>query len=250
VPRYDRRVAELTDAERELYRAPFDEFVATRDKLTGELKARGDKAAASALAKRKRPSISAWAVNQLWWHARADVETLFAIAERVRNGDLAASAAHRDALAKLRTRAAALLGGSPAESVLRRVATTLSALAANGGFDPDLPGALVADRDPPGFEALAGFAAAAPVAIVRDDSHDREHAELTKREHAERAERAEREQSERAERERRAKHERELMRARARVDAATEAVDAARDKLATAEATLAAAREDLAKLDA
>jgi hypothetical protein len=239
---------ELSDAERELYRAPFDEFVATRDRLAGALKAGGDKPAASALAKRKRPSISAWAVNQLWWHARADVEALFEIAARVRGGDLAASSTHRDALAKLRTRAAALLGGAPAESVLRRVATTLSALAAIGSFDPDRPGALTADRDPPGFEALAGLATTesrTPVAAVArsapvayDDTHEREQRE---RERAERAERAEQE--------RRAKHERELTRARARVAAATAAVDAARDELAAAEAALEAAREDLAKLD-
>ncbi|HEX4449735.1 MAG TPA: hypothetical protein VH143_02640 [Kofleriaceae bacterium] len=244
-------MAELTDAERELYRAPFDEFVATRDRLAGELKAGGDKAAATALAKRKRPSISAWAVNQLWWHAHADVEALFAVAARVRGGDLAASGAHRDALAKLRARAAALLGGSPAESVLRRVATTLSALAANGGFDPDVPGALTADRDPPGFEALAGLATAEPApkhepkpvlklvpTLVVDDSHER--AERERRDQHERAERAER----------LAKHQRELAQARARVTEASDAVDAAREALATAEATLEAAREDLAKLDA
>src|SRR5262249_21920679 len=41
------------------------------------------------------------------------------------------------------------------ESTLRRVTTTLSALAAAGGFDPDPPGALGADRSPPGFEAFA-----------------------------------------------------------------------------------------------
>ncbi len=179
-------MAELTDAERELFRAPFDEFVATRDRLVGELKARGDKPGWRARSrKRKRPSISAWAVNQLWWHARADVEALFAVAERVRGGDLAASGAHREALAKLRARAAALLGGAPAESVLRRVATTLSAVAANGGFDPDPPGALIADRDPPGFEALAGFAAAEPAptpAPAVDDSHERAERERAERE--------------------------------------------------------------------
>jgi hypothetical protein len=224
-------LTELSDAERELYRAPFDEFVATRDRLAGELKTRGDKAAASALAKRKRPSISAWAVNQLWWHARADIDALFAIAARVREGDLAASGAHRDALAKLRARAAALLGGSPAEAVLRRVATTLSALAAIGSFDPDHAGALIADRDPPGFETLAGLATAEPV-VVRDDPQERER------------------ERERAEHEQRAKHERELVRARAHVTAAASAVDAARDELERAVAALETAREDLAKLDA
>jgi hypothetical protein len=37
---------------------------------------------------------------------------------------------------------------------LRRVTTTLSALAASGGFAPDAEGALLEDRDPPGFEVL------------------------------------------------------------------------------------------------
>lgn len=151
-------VSDMTDAERELYQAPFEAFVATRDRLVAALKATGDKAAASALAKRKRPSVSAWAVNQLWWHARADVDALFATAKRLRAGELASSGAHREALARLRARAATLLaddGHPPTEATLRRVAGTLAAIAAAGGFDPDPPGALVADRDPPGFEALS-----------------------------------------------------------------------------------------------
>ncbi len=57
----------------------------------------------------------------------------------------------REALATLRGRAATLLtesGHGATESTLRKVTTTLSALAANGGFDPDPPGALGADREP------------------------------------------------------------------------------------------------------
>jgi colicin import membrane protein len=53
--------------------------------------------------------------------------------------------------------------------------TTLQALSAIGSYAPDAPGRLVADRDPPGFEVLAGAAvpaaghAAAPgLSLVRD----------------------------------------------------------------------------------
>jgi len=220
----------MTDAERELYQAPFDEFVATRDRLVAALKAAGDKAAASALGKRKRPSISAWAVNQVWWHARAELDALFATAERLRSGELAAAAAHRDALATVRARAATLLAddGHPAnEAVLRRVTATLSAIAAAGGFDPDPPGALIADRDPPGFEALSALAEAMP-------SH-------TAPAPAPPAEDVERERAAAAERERAAAaaRERAVRDAQRRVDDAERAVERAREHLASAEHELA-----------
>jgi hypothetical protein len=149
------------DAVSALYQAPLDQFVSERKRLAAELKAAGDKEGAARFAKLGRPTVSAWAVNQLWWHARDAFDDLLSSAERLRLGDVAASRAHRDATASLRARAATLLteGGHGApEATLRRITTTLSALAANGGFDPDAPGALAADRDPPGFGA-AGFEA-------------------------------------------------------------------------------------------
>ena len=144
------------DAVAELFLAPHANFVAERKRLAAELKAAGDKTGSTALGKLGRPPISAWAVNQLWRKAPAEFEMLFETAQQLRAGDLAATAAHREALAGLRGRAATILadaGNAANEATLRRVATTLSALAARGGFAPDLPGALSDDRDPPGFEA-------------------------------------------------------------------------------------------------
>ncbi|HEY1812235.1 MAG TPA: hypothetical protein VGG74_07745 [Kofleriaceae bacterium] len=239
----------------ELDRAPFDAFVATRDRLVGELKAAGDKAAAAALAKRKRPTISAWAVNQLWWHARAELEALIATAQRLRTGELAEAAAYRDHLAKLRARAAELLAadGHPAnEPVLRRIVATLSAIAAAGGFDPDPPGALVADRDPPGFDALAMPAPResppAPVhapapAPAKKPAHDAEREAKQRAEH-EAKHRAEREARERAQ------LERELHAAREHADKLAKAAARARDALAAAETELDAARANVAELEA
>jgi len=162
--------ASYEDTVGELYRSAHDAFVAERKRLAGELKAAGDKAGAARLVKLARPPISAWAVNQLWWQAREPFERLFAAAARLRAGDQGGAGERRDALASLKSRAAALLveaGHAVSEGTLRRVTTTLSALAANGGFDPDLPGTLAADRDPPGFEAaglggLGALEAAAP----------------------------------------------------------------------------------------
>ncbi len=148
------------DAVTTLFQVPHGDFVAERKRLAAELKAAGDLDASTRLAKLGRPPVSAWAVNQLWWHERPAFEALMAAAARVKVGDREAGKAHREALAGLRERATRLLqaaGNAATEATLRRLTTTLSAVAASGGFQPDPPGALGADRDPPGFEAL-GFA--------------------------------------------------------------------------------------------
>ena len=146
-----------------LYQGPLETFVAERKRLSGELRGSGDKEGSAKLAKLARPPISAWVVNQLYWRERDSFDELLESAAELKKGDLGATSAHREALATLRGRAATILtesGHGATDATLRKVTTTLSALAANGGFDPDLPGALSADREPPGFEAF-GFAAAA-----------------------------------------------------------------------------------------
>lgn len=174
------------DAVAALYQAPAEQFVAERKRLAGELKDAGDKSGATKLGKLAKPPISAWVVNQLWWHARDAFDALFETAEQLRDGKLAASGAHRDAIAKLRQRASTMLadaGHGATEATLRRVTQTLSALAATGSWDPDPPGALAADRDPPGFEAIGIAAAPAepapkhhpePTKPRDDDKHRRE----------------------------------------------------------------------------
>jgi DNA repair exonuclease SbcCD ATPase subunit len=144
-----------------LYRAPLTEFVAERKRLAAELKAKGDLEGAARITKLARPPVSVWAVNQLWWHERAAFEALIEAAQLVKSGERDASKQHREALNSLKQKAASVLqsaGNAASEPTLRRVTTTLSALAATGGFAPDPAGALGADRDPPGFEALGDFA--------------------------------------------------------------------------------------------
>jgi hypothetical protein len=151
-------VASAYDAAlNELYQAPLPQFIAERKRLAGELKAKGNAAEAKELATKAKPPISAWVVNQLWWHARDAFDDLLKSAEKLRKGQLAAQAEHRDAIAKLRKRATSILedaGNNANEATLRRITTTLSAIAATGGFEPDAPGTLSTDRDPPGFEAV------------------------------------------------------------------------------------------------
>lgn len=198
-----------------LFRAALGDFVAERKRLAGELKAAGDKDAAAKLSKLARPSVSAWTVNQLWWRQRQSFEALLAAAARVKSGEREASKAHREALAELRQQASALLeeaGNAASEGTLRRIATTLSALAATGGFEPDPPGALVTDRDPPGFETfVASPADSAPRAAVtaqsarekvgKEDEAERRRAEKEAEAARRRAEEAERDRR-KAERER------------------------------------------------
>ena len=69
-----------------LYRARLADFVAERKRLANELKAAGDKQLSGRVAKLGRPSVSAWAVNQLWWHERETFEALLGAAARMKNG--------------------------------------------------------------------------------------------------------------------------------------------------------------------
>lgn len=168
----------------DLYRAELSEFVAVRKRLADELKAAGKKELAAQVSKLGRPSVSAWAVNRLWWQQRELFAELLAAAARVKNGERDANREHRELLGELRERATALLkdaGNAASDTTLRRVTATLSALAANGGFEPDPPGALVADRDPPGFEALEGMLAAAPSAKPARSEGDDKRAEQERR---------------------------------------------------------------------
>jgi hypothetical protein len=244
LPSYDSAVAEL-------YQAPHASFVEERKRLAADLKASGDKAGAAQLAKLGRPPISAWVVNQLWWHARDAFDALFASAARLRDGDLGATAAHREALTNLRVRATAMLsdaGHGTTETTLRRVSQTLSALAAIGSFEPDPPGALSADRDPPGFEAVGIMPSPAPTAPPKPTSALGALAERKKQQAAEaaaqrRQQRAEDEGADASER--KAADEADARRKAAEEAAARAEIEATRRRLEEARAKRLAERSRL-----
>jgi len=163
-------MAAYEQALQKLHQAGPESFLDERKRLAAELRAAGDAAAATLLAKRRKPTASVWAVNQLYWHARAAFDELIAAADRLRGGELRARASYREATSDLRKRAATILkdaGHASNDAILRRVTTTLAAIAATGGFEPDPPGALAADRDPPGFEAIG--------VATPGESHDEDH---------------------------------------------------------------------------
>jgi hypothetical protein len=261
----------------ELYQTPLASFVIERKRLAGELKASGDADGAKRFAKLPRPTMSAWVVNQLYWHARDAFDAMLKTADTLRSGDLGATGKHREAIAALRERAAAMLdhaGHAANEATLRRVTQTLAAIAANGGFDPDAPGTLAADRDPPGFEAIgivgAPLESRAPAKQPHHEAKQPQHephdelkdaraaaaAKAKQREHAEAAQRAadlaekRREETERA----RLKAERHrleaaLRTARGEVEAREQAIKALRKQLHEAEKAIEHARSIASDLE-
>ncbi len=171
-------MAEAEAGVDELYALDPNDFVAARNDLVKGLKKAGDKALAAEVAKRKRPTPAAWAVNQLTRHHRAEVEELVRMGEALRDaqdralagdepGDLRqAGRARRDALARLVDRADRLLveRGGAAGAHAGEVASTLEAasLDAEAGATV-LSGRLSAELAPPsGFGAFDLTAAPAP----------------------------------------------------------------------------------------
>jgi hypothetical protein len=163
-------MAEAEAGVDELYGLDPNDFVAARNELVKRLKKAGDKALAAEVAKLKRPTPAAWAVNQLARLHRDEVEELVRLGEVLRDaqdralagdepGDLRqAGRARRDALAKLVDRADRLLveRGGTAGAYAGEVAATLEAasLDAEAGATV-LGGRLSAELAPPsGFGAL------------------------------------------------------------------------------------------------
>lgn len=142
------------EARRALYQAPLADFVKERTRLANELRDEGEKKLAAKLKTLPRPSVSAWATNQLWWNARESFDEMLAHAKKLRAHDLSASTAHREATATLRQCASDILtnaGHSATPATLHKVMTNLAAISARGDFFPDEFGEMTTDRDPPGF---------------------------------------------------------------------------------------------------
>lgn len=155
-----------------LYQGSLDAFTLARNELAAQVKAAGGSEKAAGIKALTKPSVSAWAVNQLFWKARREYDALMKAGARLRDvqqavlegrrGDLRkVSEARQAALIEALDRAMALAaeGGHAASPALRqRSARTLDALAAYGGTPPGgSPGRLTRDLDPPGFSALAGL---------------------------------------------------------------------------------------------
>jgi hypothetical protein len=75
---------DLSTAKDQLFAAPLERFVETRAELAAELTKAGRKADSKTLKGIRRPSLSAWATNQVVRHARDDVTAFFEANDHMR----------------------------------------------------------------------------------------------------------------------------------------------------------------------
>jgi hypothetical protein len=163
MPKRD-RVEEAAD---ELYSLTPGEFTRARDERAKALRAEGDREAANAVKALRKPTVAAWALNQLARTGRKDLDRLLAAGEELRaaqeellaGGDRTglqkAAARERDLVAKLSAAAASLAGeaGESGTGLQDKVATTLHAAA----LDEETAEELQAGRLTREREAIGGF---------------------------------------------------------------------------------------------
>ncbi len=168
-----------------IYQLPLGEFVQARNDLAAALKKGGDPGAAKRVRDLPKPSASAWAINQLYWTARPELDELLFIGDRYRRVQKAALAGdgselsdaereRRRAIEEAIRRVRYILaegGQAASEPLMRRITTTLEALASYGSENPDpMRGRLTEDVESPGFGALSSLAppaTAPPTAVER-----------------------------------------------------------------------------------
>jgi len=168
-----KRADELETDLDALFMLPQAEFTGARNALAAQLKknGRGDEAVVvKGLAK---PSISAWAVNQLYWNYREAFDQLIASGERFHKAQTSGKVANmreaidarRGALTHLSDLATTLLrdaGHNPSPDTIHRITTTLEGISAYASrSDGPRAGRLTHDVDPPGFESFGSFVPAA-----------------------------------------------------------------------------------------
>jgi len=165
----DEEVSQLAGEQEadELFGLPPEGFVAARDDLARRLRKEGDAEAAAGVKALRRPTLSAWAVNQLARGRGPELERLLAAGERLRAAHQAALAgegaaelraaarAEREAVSGLVEAALQVLqeAGHPVTDTTRdRVAATLHAAAADpAAAELVRHGRLTSDLDPSGF---------------------------------------------------------------------------------------------------
>ena len=153
----------------QLFQRPLGEFTAARNTLATSLRKAGRREEAERVKALAKPSVSAWAVNQLFWRHREVFDRLMTSGEELRRAQAAQLAgrqaelrrpleARREALGELSRLAADALrevDHQPTPDMMRRITTTLEAISTYGtSADAPPAGRLVDDVEPPGFDTL------------------------------------------------------------------------------------------------
>ena len=120
----------------ELYAEPLESFTSARNQLARALREAGDKDAAARVAALRKPTVAAWAVNQLSRRHRREVDLLLDAGHRLIDAQQggrsaeelnAAAKQQRDAVEGLVRLARSLLEPGASEDTVRKVAETLRA---------------------------------------------------------------------------------------------------------------------------
>jgi len=162
-----------------LYRLPLDQFTTARNELAVRLRKAGQREDAEAVKRLPKPSLTAWALDQVASREPKGIARLLAAGEALRaaqQGLLAGRdpAAFREAVKEQQVVIAALTkaavtvledSGHPAnKATLDRLEATLRAAAANPEGGEKLgQGVLAADLDPTGFGGLEAAFGAMPI---------------------------------------------------------------------------------------
>jgi hypothetical protein len=167
-------MAKLEQEIDDLFELPLGEFTSARNALAKRLKGEGDAGGSESVQRLVKPSLPAWAINQLARREEAAVKALLDAGAAMRKaqgqalarkggGDAlrTAQAEEKRAVNDLTRRAARLLetaGRSATASILERISSTLSAAAVTERGRAALEaGRLSGEIEPSGFEALAGL---------------------------------------------------------------------------------------------
>lgn len=233
-----------------LYGLPLDQFTSARDQLADELRDRGDRDAAATVKKLRRPTVPAWAVNQLVRIHRTEVLELLSVGEEVRAAQRAALAggaaetireltARRrrvvDRLLDLAGNLLAQAGHGTSRPTLDKVADTLmAAIVDEGAAETVRAGQLERELAPPsGFDALGGQVSVSKTSktLSKPDRQARERARQAEERAREAEEAAEEADREARQLERQADRvQKEAQRARGRADRAAERASELRRK--------------------
>lgn len=255
-----------------LFALPLDRFVQERNALAAELRGENRADEAGRVKALSRPALPAWALNQVYWHARREYDRLTAAGDRMRALQRQALAGRKvalddptrerqEAVRAVVDRAAALMeeaGQTVTEATRHRIAVSADAIAAYGSRPGEyVPGRLEKELQPPGFAALADLAASPGLHLVKSDRGERRAPAAQKAAPTSARESREEEKARAAEAREAARQRREALKeAKQERDAHERAVETARRAEASASARLAelkreaeALRRQLAEAD-
>jgi hypothetical protein len=154
-----------------LYEVPLAAFTRERDALAATLKSEGDGGSAKAVKALRKPSLAAWAVNQLVRRDPEEVRELLELRERLRDatsaGDIRRLTASRNAMVTQLVRRAEMLlseaGHSATSQTVERISQTLFAAGVTAAAEAIARGRLTRELVATGFEQVEVQEAIDPV---------------------------------------------------------------------------------------